>query len=87
MLFGRRAGSQLRLSGSRAYAPVTTARLPTCSLATVQNAWMLRRFAHALREDTGLLHGLNIHCGAVTNDAVARELGHDYLPPAEVLAA
>ena len=44
-------------------------------------------YRSALREDTGLLHGLNIHCGAVTNDAVARELGHDYLPPAEALAA
>ncbi len=39
----------------------------------------------ALKADPHLANGLNIHAGKVTYEAVARELGYDYVPAAEVL--
>jgi alanine dehydrogenase len=39
----------------------------------------------ALRDDPHLAEGLNVHDGKVTYEAVARELGYDYVPVADVL--
>ncbi|MBA4355734.1 MAG: alanine dehydrogenase, partial [Novosphingobium sp.] len=39
----------------------------------------------ALRADSNLAAGLNVHEGKVTYEAVARELGYDYTPVADVL--
>jgi alanine dehydrogenase len=39
----------------------------------------------ALKANPHLANGLNVHDGKVTYDAVARELGYDYVPVAEVL--
>jgi alanine dehydrogenase len=40
----------------------------------------------ALKADSHLAVGLNIHAGKVTHEAVARELGYDPAPLASVLA-
>jgi alanine dehydrogenase len=42
-------------------------------------------YARALKDDPGLLAGLNIHRGTVTCEAVAEALGHKYLPPEHAL--
>lgn len=39
----------------------------------------------ALLEDPGLLEGLNIYKGKVTNEHVASDLGYEYFPPSQVL--
>jgi alanine dehydrogenase len=39
----------------------------------------------ALKADPYLADGLNVHAGKVTYEAVARELGYDYVPVADVL--
>ena len=39
----------------------------------------------ALKTNAHLANGLNVHAGKVTYEAVARELGYDYTPVAEVL--
>ena len=41
----------------------------------------------ALLEDPCLLNGLNIHKGNVTHQAVAEELGYDYVPPEYALGS
>jgi alanine dehydrogenase len=42
--------------------------------------------ARALSEDPHLRHGLNVHRGKITHEAVARDLGYDYVPPEQALA-
>lgn len=44
-------------------------------------------YRQAMRDDPHLLAGLNTHHGRLTYEAVARDLGHDYLPAEEALAA
>ena len=39
----------------------------------------------ALKADPHLANGLNVHAGKVTYEAVARELGYDYVPAVDVL--
>jgi alanine dehydrogenase len=39
----------------------------------------------AMLEDEHLLNGLNVHAGKVTYEAVARDLGYDYVPAATAL--
>jgi alanine dehydrogenase len=39
----------------------------------------------AMLDNPHLLHGLNVHRGLVTHHDVARDLGYDYIPPAEAL--
>jgi len=39
----------------------------------------------AMLDNPHLLHGLNVHRGMVTHDDVARDLGYEYIPPAEAL--
>ena len=40
----------------------------------------------AMLDDVHLLNGLNIHAGKVTYEAVAQDLGYDYVPAAKALA-
>ena len=40
----------------------------------------------ALRDDPGLLAGLNVHAGKITHEAVANALGETYVHPADALA-
>ncbi len=44
-----------------------------------------RGLTNALMADPHLRNGLNVHAGRVTNLAVAKELGYDYLPAEEAL--
>ena len=44
-------------------------------------------YKQALADDPHLLAGLNVHHGNVTYEAVARDLGHPYLPASEAIAA
>jgi len=40
----------------------------------------------AMLDDEHLLNGLNVHAGRITYEAVARDLGYDYVPAAQALA-
>jgi alanine dehydrogenase len=40
----------------------------------------------AMLDDAHLLNGLNVHAGKVTYEAVAKDLGYDYVPAAKALA-
>lgn len=40
----------------------------------------------ALMDDTNLLNGLNVHHGMITYEAVARDLGYEYIHPVDALA-
>jgi alanine dehydrogenase len=60
---------------------LTNATLPYV-LALADKGWL-----EALRADTGLQGGLNIHAGEITHNAVAEALGLRYLPVEKVLAA
>ncbi|MEE9139927.1 MAG: alanine dehydrogenase [Alphaproteobacteria bacterium] len=44
-------------------------------------------YRQALADDPHLLAGLNVHRGRITHEAVARDLGCEYLPAAQALAA
>ena len=52
------------------------------ALALADKGWQ-----QALRDDPHLKNGLNVHGGKVTYKAVAEDLGYDYVPADEVLAA
>jgi alanine dehydrogenase len=51
------------------------------ALAIADKGWQ-----QALRDDPHLAEGLNVHAGKVTYEAVAQDLGYDYVPVADVLA-
>jgi len=40
----------------------------------------------AMLDDEHLLNGLNVHAGKITYEAVAKDLGYDYVPAARALA-
>ena len=40
----------------------------------------------AMLDDEHLLNGLNVHAGKITYEAVAKDLGYDYVPAAKALA-
>ncbi len=40
----------------------------------------------AMLDDAHLLNGLNVHAGKITYEAVAKDLGYDYVPAAKALA-
>ena len=71
--------------------PGAVARTSTFALnnATLPFAVALadKGYKQALRDDPHLLGGLNVHRGRVTYEAVAHDLGLDYLPAAEAVAA
>lgn len=49
-------------------------------LALAEKGWR-----EALRDDPHLLGGLNVHAGQITYEAVARDLGYDYVPAADAI--
>jgi alanine dehydrogenase len=49
-------------------------------LALVDKGWQ-----QAMRDDVHLRHGLNVHDGKVTHEAVANDLGYDYVDAAKLL--
>ncbi|MFQ5938648.1 MAG: alanine dehydrogenase, partial [Alphaproteobacteria bacterium] len=57
--------------------------------ATLPFALALADMGHeeAMAKDRHLLAGLNVYRGRITYEAVARDLGYDYQPPSEALAA
>src|SRR5690606_24269790 len=69
--------------------PGAVARTSTYALNNVTLPHALRiadlGWQEALRRDPHLAAGLNVHAGRVTYEAVARELGYDVQPLAEVL--
>ena len=69
--------------------PGAVARTSTYALNNVTLPYALRianmGWKAALRADKNLAAGLNVHEGKVTYEAVARELGYDYTPVADVL--
>jgi len=71
--------------------PGAVARTSTFALthATLAHAVQIadKGASKALLDDPHLLDGLNVHRGRVTHEAVARDLGYDYVPPAEALTA
>jgi alanine dehydrogenase len=70
--------------------PGAVARTSTYALNNVTLPHALRiaelGWKEALRANPHLAAGLNVHEGKVTYEAVARDLGYDYTPLAEVLA-
>ncbi len=50
------------------------------TLALANKGWR-----QAMREDAGLMAGLNVHAGKVTNSAVAEALDHSFTPPQDAL--
>ncbi|EIZ79255.1 alanine dehydrogenase [Novosphingobium sp. Rr 2-17] len=70
--------------------PGAVARTSTYALnnVTLPHALAIadRGWKAALKADPHLANGLNVHAGKLTYEAVARELGYDYVPVAEVLA-
>jgi alanine dehydrogenase len=60
---------------------LNNATLPFC-VALAEKGWR-----KALAEDPHLRNGLNVHAGRITHAAVARDLGLDYLPPDQAIAA
>ena len=69
--------------------PGAVARTSTYALNNVTLPHALRiaklGWKEALRANPHLAEGLNVHAGKVTYQAVAQELGYDYLPVAEAL--
>ena len=69
--------------------PGAVARTSTYALNNVTLPHALRiadlGWKEALRANPHLAAGLNVHAGMVTYEAVARELGYDFVPAATVL--
>ena len=68
--------------------PGGVARTSTFALtnATLPFALQLAdKGTQALLDDPHLLDGLNVHAGKITYEAVARDLGYDYVPAADAL--
>ncbi len=71
--------------------PGGVARTSTFALTNATMPFALQ-LAHkgprlAMLDDAHLLSGLNVHAGKVTYEAVARDLGYDYVPAAQALGA
>ena len=71
--------------------PGGVARTSTFALnnATLPFALALadKGYKQALSDDAHLRMGLNVHEGKITNEPVAHDLGYDFVPPEDVLAA
>src|SRR6266853_4244402 len=69
--------------------PGAVARTSTFALNNATLPFVLaiadKGWRRALAEDPHLCAGLNIHAGRVTHEAVARDLGLDFTPPAQLL--
>ncbi len=71
--------------------PGGVARTSTFALtnATLPFALALanKGYKQALRDDAHLLNGLNVHRGTINYEAVAQDLGYDYVPAADAIAS
>ncbi len=71
--------------------PGGVARTSTFALnnATLPGAVALanKGYKKALGDDPHLRMGLNVHHGRITNEPVANDLGYDFVPPEDVIAA
>jgi alanine dehydrogenase len=71
--------------------PGAVARTSTFALNNATLPFVLalanKGWRQACTDDPHLLAGLNVHGGHVTHAAVARDLGYDYLPPSQAIAA
>lgn len=71
--------------------PGACARTSTLALtnATMDYALMIanKGYRQALLDNAGLRNGLNVYHGKVTNEAVATDLGYEFVPPEEALNA
>lgn len=71
--------------------PGAVARTSTFALTNATLAYAVKLADQGARAamlgDRHLLDGLNVHRGQVTYEAVAHDLGYDYVPPAEALDA
>ena len=71
--------------------PGAVARTSTFALSNATLPFVLalagKGWRQAMRDDDHLMHGLNVCQGRVTHEAVALDLGHDYLAPERALAA
>ncbi|MCP5150212.1 MAG: alanine dehydrogenase [Ectothiorhodospiraceae bacterium] len=69
--------------------PGAVPRTSTHALNNATLPFVLRLADHgwrrALADDANLRNGLNVHRGRVTQEAVARDLGYDYLAPEDAL--
>jgi alanine dehydrogenase len=68
--------------------PGGVARTSTFALtnATLPYALQLaNKGKQAMLDDAHLLNGLNVHAGRITYEAVAKDLGYDYVPAAQAL--
>jgi len=69
--------------------PGGVARTSTMALNNATLPYALRlasKGLDALREDGHLRHGLNVHAGAITYEAVAAALGKPFVPAEQALA-
>ena len=71
--------------------PGAVARTSTFALSNATLPFVLALagsgWRKAMRDDPHLMHGLNVCRGRITHEAVALDLGHDYLAPDRALAA
>jgi alanine dehydrogenase len=71
--------------------PGAVARTSTLALSNATLPFVMaladKGYRKALLDDPHLLNGLNVHRGRVTFEAVARDLGHQYVAAREALAA
>ena len=71
--------------------PGAVARTSSYALNNVTLPFVLaladKGYQRALREDPHLLNGLNVHQGNITYEAVAHDLGYDFVDPLEAIAA
>ncbi len=69
--------------------PGGCARTATLALTSATLPYALKIASHgyrqAIQDDAGLMLGLNVCLGHVTNASVAQDLGYDYTPPRELL--
>ena len=70
--------------------PGAVARTSTFALTNATLAYAVKLAnlgaTEAMLSDPHLLNGLNVHRGQVTYEAVARDLGYDYVPAERALA-
>ena len=71
--------------------PGAVARTSTYALNNVTLPFVLaladKGYRRAMREDPHLLNGLNVHQGDITYEAVADDLGYDFVDPNKAIAA
>ena len=71
--------------------PGAVARTSTYALNNVTLPFVLaladKGYQRALNEDPHLLNGLNVHQGNITYEAVAHDLGYDFVDPNKAIAA